>query len=348
MEQLNYFKKVALLFLIISGYNNAYAQGVRFISSNTEDKIDVKVDGKLFTTFVFSDTLEKPILFPVKTADGLTITRGFPFKVRAGERTDHPHHQGIWFTYENVNNIDFWNNSYAIAPEKKSAYGWIRNVKIGVMKNGSQKGRLSFTANWEKQNQTILLKEKTTLIFSGTCNSRTIDRITTLTAQKDSVHFYDAKDALLGIRVTKELEIPSNEVENFSDSHGNIATVSPKQNGATGNYLTSQGKTGNDAWGTRGNWCVLYGTMNNEPVSVAIIDNPLNPGYPAYWHARGYGLFAVNPLGQKIFSNGKEIMNLTLKPGQSVTFRYRMLITSGKKITADELNKQAAVFSIVK
>jgi hypothetical protein len=33
---------------------------------------------------------------------------------------DHPHHIGLWFNYENVNGLDFWNNSFAIAPEKKN------------------------------------------------------------------------------------------------------------------------------------------------------------------------------------------------------------------------------------
>jgi hypothetical protein len=63
-------------------------------------------------------------------------------------------------------------------------------------------------------------------------------------------------------------------------------------------------------------------------VTISIFDHPANPGFPTYWHARGYGLFAANPLGQKIFSNGKEELNLTLAPGESVTFRYRVLISS--------------------
>ncbi|WP_423148548.1 PmoA family protein [Rubrolithibacter danxiaensis] len=340
-----FLKTLRLAFLLLFIYTSTFSQDKKVSFQQSKDKVDVIIDGRLFTSFLYPDTLEKPILYPINTADNLTITRGFPIKTRTGERTDHPHHQGMWFTYENVNSIDFWNNSYAIPAEKKSAYGWIRNTKIESIKNGSPKGSLTYTANWEKQDKTVLLKEKTILVFSGTANSRTIDRVTTLTAQKDTVHFYDAKDALLGLRVTKELELPSDKPEQFSDIHGNITTVSPKQNGATGNYLTSEGKTGDDAWGTRANWCLLSGIINNEPVSVAIIDNPANPGYPAYWHARGYGLFAVNPLGQKIFSNGKEVMNLTLQPGQSVTFRYRVLITSGKKITAEELNKEAAVFS---
>jgi hypothetical protein len=41
-----------------------------------------------------------------------------------------------------------------------------------------------------------------------------------------------------------------------------------------------------------------------------------------------YGLFAANPLGQKIFSNGKQELDFSLVPSESVTFRYRILITS--------------------
>jgi hypothetical protein len=54
----------------------------------------------------------------------------------------------------------------------------------------------------------------------------------------------------------------------------------------------------------------------------------MNPGFPTYWHARGYGLFAANPLGQKIFSDGKQDLNFSIAPGQSATFRYRILLSS--------------------
>ena len=61
-----------------------------------------------------------------------------------------------------------------------------------------------------------------------------------------------------------------------------------------------------------------------------MIDHPKNPGFPTYWHARGYGLFAANPLGQKVFSEGRETMNFTLEPGASATFRYRILVVDAK------------------
>jgi hypothetical protein len=88
----------------------------------------------------------------------------------------------------------------------------------------------------------------------------------------------------------------------------------------------------------------LSGRINGENVSVVIIDHPGNPGYPTYWHARGYGLFAANTLGQKALSNGKDELNFSLPKGKSVTFRYRLVIFSGN-LTPETINKMAGSFA---
>lgn len=338
-------KRLVFFCCFLSLHSIAQTQKVSFKNNSAQKKVEVLIDGKPFTNFLYPDNLEKPILYPLQTASGLTITRGFPLEKRGNERTDHPHHVGLWLNYESVNGLDFWNNSYNIPADKKAKYGWIRNVKVGKMQNGNTSGTLNYTANWERQDKRVLLRETTTFVFSGTVQTRTIDRTTTLTAQADTVYFKDIKDGMLGLRVTKELELPSDKEESYTDNNGIVTKVSSAKNGANGNYLTSEGKTGNDAWGTRGKWCMMYGQKEGQQVSVAIIDHPKNPGYPTYWHARDYGLFAANPLGQAIFSKGKESLNLTLKPGESVTFRYRVVITSGKKQTVQMLDQQAANFS---
>ena len=65
---------------------------------------------------------------------------------------------------------------------------------------------------------------------------------------------------------------------------------------------------------------------------MAILDHPQNPGFPTYWHARGYGLFAANNLGQQGFDPKQPLAKRTLAPGESWTFRHRVLILDG---TAD-------------
>ena len=93
---------------------------------------------------------------------------------------------------------------------------------------------------------------------------------------------------------------------------------------------------------------MLTGVKDGKNITIGIIDHPLNVGYPTYWHARGYGLFAANPLGRKIFSNGKEELNFSLPPQQSVTFRYRIIIRSGSFLTKEEMNAQADAFAMIK
>lgn len=318
---------------------------VQLNNNQQTHEINVTVNGKIFTNLCYDDSLYKPILYPVYSASSQIVTRGFPLAPRAGEPIDHPHHQGIWFNYENVNGLDFWNNSYAIPEAKKITYGSIKTEKIISIKNGKE-AELKMTANWMDNNRNILLKEETTFIFSATANERIIDRIATLTAVQN-VTFNDAKDGLIGMRVTKELQIPTTETKKFVDDKGIVTMVKAiKDSSINGNYITSEGKEGDSAWATRGNWCLLYGKKEGKTISIAMIDHPKNIGYPTYWHARGYGLFAANPLGQKIFSNGKQTLNFKLQKGSSVTFRYRIVIAEGdEKLSNKTINQLAAAFS---
>jgi hypothetical protein len=41
--------------------------------------VDITIGGKPFTTFVYTDTMEKPFLYPIYAPNGTTITRGFPW-----------------------------------------------------------------------------------------------------------------------------------------------------------------------------------------------------------------------------------------------------------------------------
>src|ERR1035437_2144786 len=194
-------KSIAVIFFSTILFSISFAQKnekIKIVKDQKGKKINVFVGDKLFTSFLYPDTLEKPVLYPVFPVDGTDVTRGFPLHPKQGDPTDHPHHIGIWFTCENVNGLDFWNNSYAIPKEKKHLYGWIRTDTILKTSDGT-KGIVSYHANWTNQQKDVLLEETTRLEFSGTTHQRIIDRITVLKADT-TVLFTDAKDGLYGIR----------------------------------------------------------------------------------------------------------------------------------------------------
>src|SRR5882757_10515931 len=76
------------------------SEPVKVVKSATENKVDILIGGKLFTSFLYPDTLEKPVLYPLHAANGTLVTRGFPLALRPGDPVDHPHHIGIWFNFE--------------------------------------------------------------------------------------------------------------------------------------------------------------------------------------------------------------------------------------------------------
>ena len=314
--------------------------GVQIVPNEAGQRVDILIDGKPFTSYLYPDTIKKPVLFPLRTARGTVITRGFP--PGPGERADHPHHVGLWFNYSNVNGFDFWNNSDAIKPEQRPKMGTIIQRRIVNHVPGDHEGSLMTQMDWVAANGAgaTLIKQDMWYTFRGGADFRSVDLYTTLTAQDDPVVSHDDKDGLLGLRVRRELELPTAQGGVFTDSNGVVTKVDKMDNtGVNGNYLTSEGKTGEAAWGTRGRWCALEGKIGDEPVTIAIFDYPKNPGFPTYWHARDYGLFAANPFGVKDFTGGKEQMNFTIAPHQNVTFHYRILILS-KIATADEIEKE--------
>lgn len=350
----------ALLVAAMLTMADAAAPRIDVVANEAARRVDVSIDGKPFTSYIWPATLKKPVLYPLRSARGTFVTRGWPMDPRPGERVDHPHHVGLWLNYENVNGIDFWNNSDAIKPSDAGKMGTIVHRRVISAKGGTDRGELTTEMDWlvpaapkpasmqageGGPGGKAILRERAQFTFSGDTTTRRVERVSTLTALDDRVVFADAKDGMLGLRVARQLEQPSTTPEVFTDATGRATAVPVMDNtGVTGSYTSSDGKTGDAVWGTRGRWAALSGRIGDEPVTIAILDHPSNPGFPTYWHARGYGLFAANPLGQKVFSEGKEALNFTLEPGKSATFRYQVVILNAP-LTPDAVEREYRAFA---
>jgi len=318
------------------------AAKVELIDKTDQQQVDVVVDGKPFTSYVYWSNQKKPLLSPLRTPQGNIFTRGFPLEKVAGERTDHPHHISSWFNYGNVNGTDFWNSP----PEgfdraSKIPYGAIKSRSVKVVSNGGDTAQLQVSSDWIMADGSKVLQQDETIVFRASPNLRIIDRLITLTAQDKPAVFHDSKEGAIAIRVTRSLEEPSEKPEIFTDGSGKPTTVAKLDNqGVNGIYLSSEGKVGEkEGWSTRAKWMTLSGNVLGEDVCIGIFDHPKNATYPTYWHNRGYGLFAANPFGAKEFTKGKTTLNFTIPAGKSETFRFRIMIHSGK-LTAEQTEAQ--------
>lgn len=327
------------LLLILSGISiNAdnSTGNVEFKHDEVNKKVEIFIDSKYFTSFIYPDNMEKQVLYPIHTISGQDITRGYPLNPRPFERVDHPHHIGLWFNFGDVNGLDFWNNSFAIKPEVKHKYGSIKFVSIEKM--DPVNGELVTLANWKDSEGNILLNEKTKFIFSEKNGTRFIERITSLTAKQEEVVFTENKEGLMGLRVDRAFEEPSQKAEKYLDSEGNITETPILNNeGVNGVYRNAEGVTGGNVWGKKSKWVALSANKNGEIITIVILDHHNNPYDSAWSHARGYGLFAMNNLAGRAVDKDSEPVKITLKNGDKIAFKYKIVI--GGELTDKQIEE---------
>jgi len=119
---------------------------IEFINKEADKKIDVVIDGKLFTSYCWFDNVYKPILYPVFTSAGTEITRGWPLNPKAGESNDHRHQVGIWLNYGNVNGLDFWGNGSEGKWGPKS--GEVKHLNVEKLSGGNGEGFMITNESW--------------------------------------------------------------------------------------------------------------------------------------------------------------------------------------------------------
>jgi hypothetical protein len=320
----------ALLFVsVLAGALAIQGAAPKVEFQESKYKIDVLIGGKIFTSYLHTPDPSqplfaqgilqtKPVLYPVHSPSGVAVTRAYPFAEVPGEMRDHPHHIGLFFTVDNVgpDNDIFWGNS-------KSPLPAIHHVKVLRMKGGDGVGTLATLSQWVGKSGKALLEEEREMVFRATApNQIDMDFTIYLKALDQEISFGDTKEGMFAIRVAQWLT-----------------------EGATGRYLNSDGQElEKGVWGKRANWVRLQGEKDGKTIGIAIFNHPTSTNSPTYWHARGYGCFSVNPLGQLDFQKTLKVpnpqpFNLKLKPWEKAIFKYRVIIYEGdmNKAKADAL-----------
>jgi hypothetical protein len=333
---------IYVLSLVIFGAGcTPAAHNVQFTHDSENQKVDISFGDSYFTSFIYPDDMEKQVLYPIVTASGKEITRGFPLNPRPFERTDHPHHVGLWLNFGDVNGLDFWNNSFAVRPENKHRYGSIKLKE--VLETNPKTGTLVTASDWADSDNEVLLMEKTTFVFSEENGNRIIKRTSELTAQK-KVIFTENKEGMLGLRMDRAFEEPATKPGRFLDADGNVTEVPVLNNeGVNGVYRNAEGFTKGDVWGKRSPWVALRAENEGEVITVVVFDHPNNPNYPAWSHARGYGLFATNNFGGRAVDENASPVKLELQPGEKVVLKHKVVI--GGDLTDAQISELANNFN---
>jgi hypothetical protein len=307
-----------------------------------DNKVDVMIDGKLFTSYVYGGKLTKPVLVPIRTPSGIEVNRRHPLTEIEGASNDHSHHVGIFFAVDQVNGTNFWRNT---SPPPQ-----IKHIKMTELTGGNGKGKLSTIMHWTDNEGRVVLEEKRSMIFLAAENENeyAIDFIMDLTAKDAKVVFDDIEEGMFAIRLSDYLRQGPAKMNLKSGQ-----PIPEESIAGTGTYFSSNGDlTAKNIWGKRARWVALQGARKGKIVGVAILNHPASINYPTYWHVRNYGLFSANPLGQGDFQRqrprqyrkNKVIpLRLTLEPGETVHFRFLVVIYEGIR-TNQQIEKRFKEF----
>lgn len=296
-----------LVFLGIVGKATCQQPAITMLKSS--DRVTVRIGNEAFTEYLFSG-FQRPILYPLNAVDGQSVVRNYPMLADvAGEASDHPHHQSVWFAHGDVNGLDFWSNKAII-----------RNLSVSLLADGI------VSHNEWVGTDTVVCSDQTVIRFDATDSWRMVDYDVQITAGKEAVSFNDTKEGLFAIRTHPRLRI--------QDVDGN----------SMASAFNSEGVSGKDIWGKSARWVHYQNHIGDQVFGVTVMDAPTNFRHPNYWHAREYGLIAANPFGlHDLAGLPAGSGSLTLGPGQSISLRYAIIVWN-TAATADEIEKVFAKF----
>jgi hypothetical protein len=293
-------------------------------AERTKHGVAVKIDGKPFTEYL-TQAGHSPAMWPVIGPTGAPVTRSFPFTAKTDDGTDdHPHHQSFWFTHDKVNGIDFWGANKNDQQGDRGAHIAHREF-IDVSSSGAT-ARIVTRNDWMNGEKRVCEDQRTIVFGKGPADTRWIDFKITIKATDGDVTFGDTKEGSFALRVADSMRVDA------------------KSGG--GHIVNSDGKENADAWGLPARWVDYTGPVEGKTVGIAIMSHPTSFHPKPRWHVRTYGLFAANPFVQKGVPEplAAKQGEFTLKKGDSITLRYRVLLHRGKTNPA-EINRAFSEFA---
>jgi len=233
--------------------------------------------------------------------DGTELTR--PWPVPAGySKADHPWHKALWWSFKILNGSNFWEeNQQGTEP-----------TRVDITHSPEGDAQIDLAILYHLPNQAPVLQEKRRIRVSKPDDSGSY-------TIKWQAHF-----SALG---PKEVVFAKYRYGGLS-----LRMAANLNEAPAWQFLTNTEKATANGTSVPTRWMAYQGSAPNKQLAtLAIFDHPDNPGHPATWLVRDNYPY-MNPTfpGQN---------SLTLKPKESLTLRYGILVHQGD-ITKAQIEQQ--------
>jgi hypothetical protein len=241
--------------------------GAKITAVKVGSKINVTINGKFFTSYIFSDDEKYPFFYPVNgPASGGSVT--------SMRNAVYPHHTSLFFGCDMVNGGNYW--------QEGLERGRIISVNAQIAKEGGDTVIITDECIWSRPGALSPVKDaRRYIITSPSATIIQIDVEITMEMLMD-VHIRRTNHSLFSARMAADLAVTSG-----------------------GAMINAEGASGEkETFGKSSAWIDYYGKRGNAVEGLAIMQHPSNPWYPSPWFTRDYGFMSPTPMYWP--ENGKE------------------------------------------
>ena len=222
-------------------------------------KINVTIDNKYFTSYIFSNDEKYPFFYPVNGP----VSGGSVTSMRNGE---YPHHSSLFFGCDLVNGGNYW--------QEGLERGRIISVNAEIKKQGGDTVLITDECIWSRPGAISPVKDTRTII------------ITSPSATVSQIDVEITMEMLIDVTIKKT---------NHSLFSARMAADLSVKNGGT--MINAEGiKSEKDTFGKNSPWMDFYGNRGEATEGLAIFQHPSNPWYPSPWFTRDYGFMSPTPM----------------------------------------------------
>lgn len=235
------------------------AMSARINAEKIGSKINITINDKFFTSYIFSSDEKYPFFYPVNgPLSGNSVT--------SMRNSEYPHHSSLFFGCDMVNGGNYW--------QEGIDRGQIISVNAFILKEGGDTVIISDECIWSRPGVVSPVKDT---------------RIITLTAPSPDIYQIDIDIIILMLTDVTILKT------NHSLFSARIAADLSVKNGGT--MINAEGLQGEkDTFGKSSAWIDYYGNRSNFIEGMVILQHPSNQWYPAPWFTRDYGFMSPTPM----------------------------------------------------
>ncbi|TWU01384.1 DUF6807 domain-containing protein [Neorhodopirellula pilleata] len=305
---------LASVFVLASFGPEHHVAAEGFSISREATQVTIEYNGELVTKYHYQDTdARKPYFWPVIGPQGKPMTRAFPMEQVDGEQHDHPHHRGVWFGHQGVGGFDTWLEAAStnVKGDKRDEFlaslGTIAHTGFTELSTTQDHAVIRSTNDYLDSSGTQLMADERSMVFQMNDGQLVMDFDIKLVAKYGDVELQDMKDAGLNVRVPTSMSL----------THGK------------GHIVNSEGDFDGATWSKAATWVDYHGPVEGEQLGIAFLNHPSSFRHPTRWHVRDYGLFTANAFGPKSLDPKETSGTFTLKAGEEVLLRHRLIFHQG-------------------